>query len=144
MGSSWFKRAPHTQAAWLSSWLPDTRFWERHFLASWLSVVDQCRPYTLLSCTFMHADGHHLLFNMITLFFVGRQTEMIIGIRRFLVFYLGSGSLASAAQVAHAGPAQRHVKCLGASGGVYASLAFLTCLMPWQTVYLYFVIPCPM
>lgn len=131
-------------AGFPSSWLPTKAFWERHFLASYRAVVRQGRLETLPLCTFMHADGMHLLFNMITLFFVGRQVEQIIGAGRFLIFYVASGTLAAAAQVGACGPQHSGVQCLGASGGVYANLAFLTCLMPWQTIYLYMVIPCPM
>ena len=56
--------------------------------------------YTLISSNFMHASLQHLAFNMLNLFFFGRQAEMILGLRRFLTFYLSSGIVSVAAQVA--------------------------------------------
>eukprot|EP00929_Paragymnodinium_shiwhaense_P007893 TRINITY_DN111815_c0_g1_i1.p1 TRINITY_DN111815_c0_g1~~TRINITY_DN111815_c0_g1_i1.p1 ORF type:complete len:287 (+),score=32.83 TRINITY_DN111815_c0_g1_i1:114-974(+) len=133
--SEWSLRSG--SALW--SWLPYKDRWERHCIASYHAVVRQHRFETLPLCTFMHADGMHLLFNMVTLFFVGRQVEQIIGTGRFLLFYLTAGTAAATAQVLNC-----YDKCLGASGGVYAQLGFLTCLMPWMTVYLYMVLPIPM
>jgi len=142
---SWTSPGKAKGAAWQQQFgLPTKTFFERHFMASYRGVVKQGRFETLPLCTFMHVDGSHLFFNMLTLFFVGRQVEQIIGSGRFLLFYLMSGTIAAATQVAACGKQNSTVPCIGASGGVYATLGFLTCLMPWQTVLLYFIVPCPL
>lgn len=127
-----------------SSWLPSRDFWEKSFFASYSAVVQGRRFETLPLCTFMHADGQHLLFNMVSLFFIGRTLEQFLGLGRFLAFYLCSSTAAAAAQIGACGPRESYTKVIGASGGVYALLAYTTCLMPHQTVLLYMIVPVPM
>ena len=50
--------------------------------------------WTLLTSMFMHANLTHLIFNMISLFFVGTFLERLIGKRRLVWFYLASGIFA--------------------------------------------------
>ncbi len=50
--------------------------------------------WTLLTSMFMHAGLEHILFNMISLFFVGMLLEKIIGRRRYFWFYLIAGIFA--------------------------------------------------
>lgn len=93
----------------------------------------------------MHTDGMHLAFNMMTLFFIGRTVEYVLGFGQFVAFYLAAGSLAAGMQLVDCNhKRQDHVCCIGASGGVYALLAFLTCYAPHQTVMLYMIIPMPL
>eukprot|EP00927_Polykrikos_kofoidii_P071832 TRINITY_DN68037_c0_g1_i1.p1 TRINITY_DN68037_c0_g1~~TRINITY_DN68037_c0_g1_i1.p1 ORF type:complete len:285 (+),score=28.11 TRINITY_DN68037_c0_g1_i1:44-898(+) len=145
--SAWqqvWTRTKESSSSWPKSWLPTRDFWDRHFLASYNSVVRHGRFETVPLCTFMHHDFFHMLFNMVTLFFVGRQVEYFVGLQRYLAFYLASGTIAVGAQVASSSGREANVQCLGASGGVYAQLAFLACSFPWQTVYIYMVVPCPL
>mmetsp|Transcript_105937 Transcript_105937/g.326965 ORF Transcript_105937/g.326965 Transcript_105937/m.326965 type:complete len:266 (+) Transcript_105937:55-852(+) len=135
---------PQSPSRWPRSWLPTKEFWERHFVASYQAVVSGHRVETVPLCTFMHRDGHHLLFNMVTLFFFGRQIEMLLGLRRFLLLYMASGTTAAASQVAACGRREPRTCVVGASGGVYALLSYMTCLMPQQTVMLYMIVPVPM
>lgn len=129
---------------WLQSWLPTKQFWDRHFFSSYSTVVRQHRLETVPLCTFMHADGYHLLFNMVTLFFFGRQLEQLLGLGRFWILYAASGTMAAASQVAACGRQEPRTMVCGASGGIFAVLAFTTCLMPHQKVLLYMVIPVPL
>ena len=48
-------------------------------------------PYQIITNMFMHADFQHLLFNMMTLFFLGPLVEQAIGAKRFLQLYFLSG-----------------------------------------------------
>mmetsp|Transcript_13904 Transcript_13904/g.30692 ORF Transcript_13904/g.30692 Transcript_13904/m.30692 type:complete len:241 (-) Transcript_13904:466-1188(-) len=128
----------------IRSWLPTTDFWDRHWKASWHAVVSCSRFETLPLSTFMHGDGFHLLFNMFTLFFFGRQLEYTLGVSRYLALYFLSGTVASATQVGYCGRQQAMTQVIGASGGVYSLISFTTLLMPHQIVYLYAVVPCPM
>ena len=58
------------------------------------------QPYQLVTHFFMHANPQHLIFNMLTLFFLGPMVEQTIGAKRFLILYLLS---ALGAFIAHFG-----------------------------------------
>jgi membrane associated rhomboid family serine protease len=48
-------------------------------------------PSQIVSHMFMHGSISHLLFNMLTLFFLGPYVEKYLGPRKFLFFYLFAG-----------------------------------------------------
>ncbi len=82
-------------------------------------------PYTtdgewwrLLSAAFLHGGIVHLLVNMFTLFDVGSLCERLYGSRRYLVLYLLSGLLGSAASVWW----NPSVNSVGASGALFGVL----------------------
>lgn len=95
-----------------------------------------------LTSGFVHGDGMHLLFNMITLYFFGRVME------RFYIQELGSLGFVgfyTLAIIASSIPDYiRHKNnprfaSLGASGGVSAVLFAFILLAPWETIYLFFI-----
>lgn len=47
--------------------------------------------WRLFTAMFIHIGIEHLLFNMVTLYFIGTQIEMIFGAKRYLGIYLLSG-----------------------------------------------------
>lgn len=47
--------------------------------------------WRVLTFQFLHANLSHLLFNMVGLFFFGRQVELLMGQRPFLLYYLLCG-----------------------------------------------------
>lgn len=49
--------------------------------------------WRLVTATFVHIGLEHFVMNMITLYFLGRQVEMIFGSRNFFLLYLLSGIL---------------------------------------------------
>jgi len=49
------------------------------------------KPYQIVTHMFMHGGFRHLLFNMLTLFFLGPMVEQALGPKRFLVLYFLSG-----------------------------------------------------
>ena len=71
---------------------------------------------TILTAMFMHAGWLHLIGNMVFLWAFGPEIEDAMGRPRYLIFYLLSGAVASAAQIA----AMRDstVPNLGASGAI--------------------------
>lgn len=94
---------------------------------------------------FVHGDGFHLLFNMITLFFFGsviesfyRQYAFDMG---FALFYLG-GLIFSIlpSYLKHKNNTQWY--SLGASGAVSAILFAFILFAPWQIIWV-FIIPVP-
>ena len=54
-------------------------------------LSENFRPYQIITNMFMHADFQHLLFNMMTLFFLGPLVEQALGAKRFLQLYFFSG-----------------------------------------------------
>ena len=130
----------------LVSWraFNDRRLLERLIL--WPPAISRNKEYDrLLTHGFIHADGMHLLFNMVTLYFFGRALEgwfvQRIGIPGYALFYL------SAIVVAILPTYLRHrndpnYRSLGASGAVSAVLFSYILLDPWSGIYL-FLIPIP-
>jgi membrane associated rhomboid family serine protease len=99
----------------------------------------------LLTYGFIHADGQHLLFNMITLFFFGRLIEQFmsayIGALGYAAFYL-SAILVSILPTYIRNVSNPAYRSLGASGAVSAVLFAFVLLQPWATIYIFFI-PCP-
>lgn len=56
--------------------------------------------WRLITPTFLHIGFTHLLFNVVIIYFLGTQLEMIIGHLRFFVLYLLSGLLGNTASFA--------------------------------------------
>jgi membrane associated rhomboid family serine protease len=102
--------------------------------------------HRLVTYGFIHADGMHLLFNMITLYFFGPLVESTlrsrIGSAGYVLFYV-------AALVASVLPSlYRHrnnpaYASLGASGAVVAVLFVYILLQPWAMLGIFFVVPMP-
>lgn len=115
-------------------------------LILWPPAISRGKQYyRLVTYGFIHADGTHLLFNMITLYFFGSLVEQFvsnyIGTLGFILFYLSAivvSILPTFMQNAN-NPAYRS---LGASGAVSAVLFAFVLLKPWSTIII-FVIPCP-
>ena len=78
----------------------------------------------ILTGMFMHGSWSHIIGNMIFLWAFGPEVEDLTGPRRYLVFYLLGGVIASLTQIA-AGP-DSTIPNLGASGAIAAVMgAFL-------------------
>ena len=92
------------------------------------------RPWSLVTCLFLHANIMHLFLNMLMLFFFGPLLERRIGSGKFLGIYFSSGILAGLVQVLVFPGA-----VLGASGALMGVMGMLTVLMPDIKVILYFV-----
>ncbi|WP_028484555.1 rhomboid family intramembrane serine protease [Thioalkalivibrio sp. ALE17] len=104
--------------------------------------VQRGQYWRLVTHGFIHADGTHLAFNMITLFFFGMAMERVlvpeIGMGGFVLFYLAAIVLASL-------PSHlRHLRdpsyrSLGASGAVSAVLFAYILLQPWSLLFVFFI-----
>ena len=112
-------------------------------LILWPPAVTRDRDvHRLATYGLVHADGAHLLFNMITLYFFGRQVEQLfvpyIGAGGFVLFYL------SAIVVAMLPTYLRHrhdprYRSLGASGAVSAVLFVFILVAPWSLIFVFFL-----
>lgn len=101
--------------------------------------------YRYVTYGFLHADGMHLLFNMITLYFFGSVMEdfytSALGPFGFALFYLG-GLVFSVLPSALQNQKDPRYATLGASGAVSAVLFAFILFEPWATMLVFFV-PCP-
>jgi len=127
----------------LVSWraFNDQRLFERLIL--WPPAISRQRQYErLLTHGFIHADGMHLLFNMVTLYFFGSAIERAfspyIGQAGFLLFYLSAIVIAiMPTWLRH--QHDPHYRSLGASGGVAAVLFAMILISPWSMIMVFFI-----
>ena len=105
--------------------------------------------YTLLTYGFLHDSSSpwHLIFNMVTLWFFGREIEAVLGRAEFIRFYCASIIFAGLGWVvverfSHPTMAAG-APLIGASGGVMAVLAAFIWYYPRQTLLIYGVLPVP-
>lgn len=103
--------------------------------------------WRLLSHGLLHGDMGHLLFNMITLFFFGRQVESIFyelfnNTWMYPLFYISALAFSSIPAYAKYKNTPSY-NALGASGAVSAVLFAAILFNPWQTLLIKFIIPVP-
>ena len=114
--------------------------WEK--LMMWPRMM-QGRPqeyYRFLTSGFIHADYQHLIFNMLTLFFFGRNTELIltaifgqVSSAVYGLFYLVTIIISSVpAFIKHRN--NGNYRSLGASGGVSGVVFFSIYYYPWDRI----------
>lgn len=119
----------------------------REMVACYAPGHPNFRPFQIITYMFAHADIAHLLFNMLSLYFLGPVVEMTIGPKRFLGLYFIAGLLALIAHFAiwyflflpageYMGP------ILGASGSVFGvTIAFATFYPDRQLMLIFPPIP---
>lgn len=115
-------------------------------LILWPPAVNRGQQYyRLISYGLIHADGAHLLFNMVTLYFFGSAMEGIfeqyIGAAGYVGFYAG-GLLVSILPSYLANRDNPNYRSLGASGAVSAVLFAFILIQPWAMLYVFFI-PAP-
>lgn len=89
---------------------------------TWVPGVGDGALWQLVTSMFLHVQLLHLGFNMLALYVLGPQLEMILGRTRFLALYLLSG-LAGSALVYWAAGEQSST--LGASGAIFGLMGAL-------------------
>ena len=111
-------------------------------LLFWPPALQRGEYDRFISHGFIHADGAHLLFNMITLFFFGsviesfyRQYFFDMG---FVLFYLG-GLIAAIIPRYLTHKHDTHWASLGASGAVSAVLFAYILFEPWKLIFVFFI-----
>lgn len=111
-------------------------------LLFWPPGIRQGEYWRFLTHGFVHADGQHLLFNMITLFFFGRAVEAFfaayIGSAGFVAFYAGAIVVAMLPSWLANRDNSRY-RSLGASGAVSAVLFAYIFMAPWSIIFLFFI-----
>lgn len=112
-------------------------------LILWPPAIERKREYyRLVTYGLIHADGMHLLFNMMTLYFFGRIMEPFynarLGAFGFGLFYLG-GLIVSILPTYLKNRRNNSYRSLGASGAVSAVLFGFILLAPWARILVWFV-----
>lgn len=103
---------------------------------------------TLLTAMFMHGSWMHLLGNMLYLFIFGDNLEHRLGWKRYLIFYLLTGIIASLSHVLSTYFLQQSTitPSLGASGAISGVLGGYMLLFPKlkvKAIFLYQIIVIP-
>jgi membrane associated rhomboid family serine protease len=112
-------------------------------LILWPPAIERKKEYyRLVTYGLIHADGMHLLFNMMTLFFFGRTMDLyfnqFLGTFGFGLFYLG-GLIVSILPTYLKNRHNNNYRSLGASGAVSAVLFSFIMLSPWTRILVWFV-----
>jgi len=90
------------------------------------------RPWTLLTCTFLHGGFFHLAGNMLFLFVFGRAVNSWLGTLRFLALYLLLGFIASLGHALFSG--DNFAGLVGASGAISGVMGLALALFPKHNV----------
>ncbi|MCD6230884.1 MAG: rhomboid family intramembrane serine protease [Dehalococcoidia bacterium] len=97
------------------------------------------QPWTIVTSMFLHAGWGHIIFNMISLYFLGSFLVRLIGENKFLLVYLVGGVAGNILFIILAPP---YSIGIGASGAIYALGGVLMIMAPWVKVFI-FPIPIP-
>ena len=112
-------------------------------LILWPPAIDKHKQYDrLVTYGFIHADFSHLLFNMVTLYFFGREIEGVMGQLStpwtYPLFYVAA-LVVSILPTYLKNQHNPNYLSLGASGAVSAVLFAYILLAPWQLIFVFFV-----
>lgn len=102
------------------------------------------QPWQIVTYSFLHGNGFHLLFNMFALYMFGSELERLFGPKRFMHLYFLSVITAAVTQlVVSAAAGGDPYPTVGASGGVFGLLLAYGMYFPNRKLLLLFP-PIPM
>lgn len=104
------------------------------------SVATQ--PWRIVTYLFLHNDIWHILFNMLWLYWMGRQVELDLGPRNFSAIYFLSGMGGALLNLLFAGMVGAN-PVIGASGAVYGIMVSYAVLYPNTPIMLFLLPPLP-
>ena len=113
------------------------------FTAAFPRLAAPFQVWQLLTYGFLHGDVMHLVFNMFMLWMFGREIEIRMGSRRFLIYFLTCVIGAGVVQLIVAGTQGSIYPTVGASGGVFGLLLAFGMTFPNRMIMLIFP-PIPM
>jgi membrane associated rhomboid family serine protease len=102
------------------------------------------RLWELLTATFLHADMMHLLWNMVFLWFVGREMESFYGTRDFVALYISGAIISTLGWATVDFVSRNHVmehSMLGSSGAVWTVVVLYALYYPHREMLLFFILP---
>lgn len=100
------------------------------------AVRDKKQTYRVVSSSFVHGNGPHLLLNMMTLFFFGPTVEKTLGTLGFLVVYFGSIASSGIVSVL-ANKTNPRYRSVGASDAISGVLLSYCVFYPMNEIYLF-------
>jgi membrane associated rhomboid family serine protease len=121
---------------------------QQHFLVQWFSLDDNLdtfltKPWSIISYGFLHADFVHLIFNMITLYFIGNLFIQYFSQKQALTFYilgtLFGGILYVLSQNYFPLFEGMNSSLVGASAGISAIFIGITTYMPNYQIKIRFI-----
>ena len=108
------------------------------------TIVEQFQPWQCISYLFLHGGLLHLFFNMLGLWFLGRDLEQLWGKHNFLKYYfvvgIGSGIITVLYNNFYVSP-ENIRPIVGASGAIYGLLLSYGILFPNRILYIYGIFP---
>jgi membrane associated rhomboid family serine protease len=118
--------------------LPQFKGLLMQFFALWplQSVLAEFYPWQLVTYGFLHGGTMHIAFNMFSLWMFGRELELIMGPRRFLIYYMTCVVGAGAVQLVVSGWEGSPYPIVGASGGVFGLLLAFGMTFPNRMIML--------
>ncbi|MEV5531796.1 rhomboid family intramembrane serine protease [Streptomyces prunicolor] len=87
--------------------------------------IAEGQPYRLLTAMFLHGSPIHIIFNMLSLWWLGGPLEAALGRARYLALYFVSGLAGSALTYLIAAPNQPSLGASGAIFGLFGATAVL-------------------
>ncbi|MFI9649585.1 rhomboid family intramembrane serine protease [Streptomyces sp. NPDC052040] len=90
-----------------------------------LQGVAEGQWYRLLTAMFLHANVVHIMFNMLSLWWIGAPLEAALGRARYLALYFSAGLAGSALTYLLAAPVQPSLGASGAIFGLFGATAVL-------------------
>jgi membrane associated rhomboid family serine protease len=109
-------------------------------------VVFEGQVWRLLTHAFCHDRFHiwHIVVNMLLLYWFGGTLEWMYGSREFLFFYLTGAVVAALAFMGMDLYTGSTVPAIGASGAVMAVMMLYTMHFPYETIFLFWILPLQM
>lgn len=118
------------------TWASKISVMEKLFAVFPYSIVSSLQVWRLFTYQFLHADGWHIFYNMLGLFFLGPALERYWGTKKFIIFYLLCGAAGGLFYtflvfVGFLEP----LPMVGASGSILGLLAACAILFPHFVVF---------
>ncbi len=112
--------------------------------ASSYGIFRQGHVWQLLTATFLHASFSHILWNMLFLWFVGREMESFYGTVNFIALYVSAAVISTLGWATVDYFSSGHLPMVGASGAVMAIVVLYALYYPHRELLLFFVLPVQM
>ncbi|MEV6016522.1 MULTISPECIES: rhomboid family intramembrane serine protease [unclassified Streptomyces] len=97
----------------------------RAWLSGEVQGVAEGQWYRMVTSMFLHGSVMHILFNMVSLWWIGGPLEAALGRARYITLYFVSGLAGSALTYLLAGPNQPSLGASGAIFGLFGATAIL-------------------
>ncbi len=117
-------------------------FGDRNFINQFAfqvrAVAGEKQHYRVVTSSFLHANGPHLMLNMLTIWFFGPPVEELLGTLGFLVVYFGAILVSGlvSLRVNRDNPVYSSVGASDAASGLVLSFC---CFYPFKPIYIIFL-----